>query len=222
MKLHADPACDFDLITEELMSMGLDGDGVCSEMAAGGDARSHLSQVISFDETGLNRENKLPEAQEWAAAHVHARAEKAFARILNQLRVPYFLPLVRKFRFYGARRRESRVPLFSGYVFYDRLAIERHRILETNKVARIIQDPEPRKLQRELSSLCSALAADTELLECRYGQPGSRVIVARGPLSGTEGILIRYQGKDRLILQVQLIGRAVFVDIESGLCEPVL
>ena len=56
---------------------------------------------------------KLPQAREWAAAHVHARAEKALARLLHSWDVPLYLPLLRRCRSYGARKRESFVPLFA-------------------------------------------------------------------------------------------------------------
>ena len=163
----------------------------------------------------------LPEVREWAAAHVHARAEKALARCLHSWAVPFFLPVIRRVRTYGRSKREFYIPLFSGYVFFDLLAVERQKVLETNKVAKILRAPDPEGLRRELTSLYKALAADMTLKECRFGEPGSRVYVARGPLRGLEGILVRYQGKGRLVLQVQMIGRAVYADVDLDMCEPV-
>jgi hypothetical protein len=162
----------------------------------------------------------LPQAGEWCAAHTHARAEKALLLCLREWGVPAFLPCLRRQRIYGARRRVSFVPLFAGYLFYDRLAVERQTVLETNKVAQILVAPDPEQLRSDLTSLCLALAVDIDLKEVRFGEPGTPVLVARGPLKGTEGILIRYQGRDRLVLQVHMLGRAVCAEIDASLCEP--
>jgi len=163
---------------------------------------------------------KLPDAAEWAAAHVHARAEKAMARCFHSWQVPFYLPLIRRARYQRGRKVEAFVPLFAGYIFFDRAAVERQQVLETNKVAKILEAPDPERLRGELSSLAIALGADVALKEYRFGEPGSRVLVVRGPLRGVEGILVRYQGKDRLILQIQMIGRAVLADVEIDMCEP--
>lgn len=163
---------------------------------------------------------RLPVAEEWAVAHVHSRAEKAFVRCLHSWGVPCYLPQIGRCRYYGARRRQSYTPLFPGYVFFDSAATERARVFDTKKVANIIYTPDQERLREELASLCTALAGDVLLRECRFGQEGSQVVVVRGPLRGVEGVLVRYQGKDRLVLQVKLLGRAVLADVDIGMCEP--
>jgi len=123
-------------------------------------------------------------------------------------------------RSYGARRRESLNPLFPGYVFFDCRAVERHQVLATNKVARILPSADPEKLYRELLSIQIALAADATLSEFRFGSPGSPVAIKRGPLAGLEGILVQHKGRARLVLEVHLIGSALLLDVEAEACEP--
>ena len=56
----------------------------------------------------------LPDARVWAVAHTKARSEKIVAEYLRKKGVPHYLPVVLSRRQYGARIRESWLPLFPG------------------------------------------------------------------------------------------------------------
>src|SRR5687767_14382901 len=197
------------------MVSGPDGDGVCPDAPAPPEFAPPglLSPVAGIGDQPDPCGGLIP--GEWAAAHVHSRAEKALARFLALWGVPHFLPLMVRRRSYGARRRESLNPLFPGYVFFDSGSVDRHRILATNKVARILSTPEPEKLYRELHSIQLALEADATLSEFRFGEPGTPVAIKRGPMAGLEGILVEHRGRGRLVLEVQLIGRALLLDVDA-------
>ena len=211
------------------MVPGPDGDGVSPQAASPAAATPELGApaLVSPEEWGAPGEAAggsdpplpLPPG-DWSAAHVHSRAEKATARHLASWGTPHFLPLALRRRSYGARRRESTIPLFPGYVFFDGGAVDRHQLLATNKVARIIPSPDPEKLRRELESIRQAILADATLSEFRFGEPGRPVVIRRGPLSGIEGILVQHKGRGRLVLEVRLIGRALLADVEVEDCEP--
>lgn len=182
--------------------------------AFGRDIREIGESASEFDPPAI-----LPPG-DWSAAHVHSRAEKALARQFSSWGTPHFLPLALRRRAYGARRRESTIPLFPGYVFFDGGSVDRHRVLATNRVARIIPAPDPEKLRRELQSIRQAILADATLSEFRFGEPGRPVVIRRGPMAGTEGILVQHKGRGRLVLEVRLIGRALLADVEVEDCEP--
>lgn len=50
---------------------------------------------------------------------------------------------------------------------------------------------------------------------------GERVRVCHGPLSGLEGILTRQKAAYRVVVTVELLQRAVAVEVERDLIEPV-
>jgi transcription antitermination factor NusG len=211
------------------MVPGPDGDGVSPQTVSSPAAPPEIGgpNLVSPEEWGTPGDEPagsdppppLPPG-EWSAAHVHSRAEKALARLFTTWGTPHFLPLALRQRSYGARRRESTVPLFPGYVFFDGGSVDRHQVLATNKVTRIIPSPEPERLRRELESIRQAILADATLSEFLFGEPGCPVVIRRGPMAGIEGILVQHKGRGRLVLEVRLIGRALLADVEVEDCEP--
>jgi hypothetical protein len=201
--------------------MGPHGDGVSSQSAASGLRSDVLAagalpqKVLDVTEAAQDRD-----ATEWAAVHVHPRAEKVVAHFFASWGVAHYLPLMVRRRKYGARQRTSELPLFPGYVFFDGATVGRHEVLATNRVAKILPAPDPDRLRRELVSLKRALALDATIIPWQWGGPGSIVRIAEGPMRGLEGVLVRFKGRDRLVLQVHLIGRAVLLDVDIRVCAP--
>jgi len=162
----------------------------------------------------------LPAAQAWGVAWTRARCEKYLADFFADRHIPCFLPTVQKRRVYGARVRVSELPLFSGYVFYDHAQIARRDVLASGKVAEILLPDDTLTLARELNALHTALQVDPALRESRYGQVGQPVTVARGPLKGVIGELVRLDGGSRLVIRVSFLGKAAELEIDEAFIEP--
>lgn len=176
--------------------------------------------------TGIGAEraaSALPIALCWAAAHTRARAEKALAAWLGERGVSTFLPLQRRRRVYGSRVRESELPLFPGYLFFDAGGIERERLLSSRKVARVLEAGDPEELRRELENLARA-ASGPEPLERAWAPPlgrGAAVVVRRGPLAGVWGEVVREGGRARLVVRVSLLAAGAELEIDPAFLEPV-
>lgn len=159
----------------------------------------------------------LPAAGHWAALQTRARAEKVVAAWLVKEGATPYLPLARSRRVYGARVRESWVPLFPGYVFYDAAAYDGRRALRSHKVAHVLRPPTPDGLGPDLENVSRALVVQPEL---RLGrpivEPGTWVEVVHGPLAGTRGRLVRREGAAVLVLAIDFIGFAAEVTIDEA------
>jgi hypothetical protein len=164
----------------------------------------------------------LPEARAWAVAWTKPRCEKVLHEYFVARRVPVFLPLVSKRRVYGHHIRYSLIPLFPGYVFFDQEVISRPQVFESRKVAQIITCADPAELRRDLANLAMALRADSSLRETRFGQTGRKVYVARGPMKGLFGELVKYEAQNRLIVRVNYISKAAELTIDEAFVEPIL
>lgn len=158
----------------------------------------------------------LPDVESWAVVHTHSRCEKVLAEFLSSMSVKYYLPMVKKRRVYGRHIRESMIPLFSGYVFYDSDGIGRREILKTNKVAKIIEPADKVKLKKELENIERAISSGVYLEKVNSFSRGDRVIVKSGPLQGVEGVFIRRKNQAKLIISISILGTAVETNIDES------
>ncbi len=156
----------------------------------------------------------------WWVAHTKARNEKAIAKDLARTGVSYFLPLIPKVsKTPKGRTIRSMTPLFAGYVFFCGDEEARMACLRTNRAANIIKCKDQQTLISELSSIQKAIESGADLKPYNYIDVGQKCRVIAGPLVGAEGTVVQTLKETRLILQVEMLGQATSIDIESDLLE---
>jgi transcription antitermination factor NusG len=183
--------------------------------------------------TGLNHEspscvplenlmNVSEPAKRWYAVCVRPRHEKFVARHLECHGLNYFLPVYRSVRCWKDRRKELDMSLFPGYVFVNLNLRDRLGVLVAPGVVRfVLFQGQPAAIpDSEIHALESSLSAGGELQPHPYLREGARVRVKRGPLLGTEGIMIQRKQRYRLVLSIDLIQRSVIAEIDEGDVEP--
>jgi transcriptional antiterminator RfaH len=157
----------------------------------------------------------------WWIAHTKARFEKAFAFDLLRRGTGYFLPLIKRVKMSGGKKRHVMLPLFPSYVFFCGNAEDRYAALATNRLCRVIETIDQEGLLRELSALETALAGKAVLDPYPFAAVGRRCRVRGGPFEGIEGTVIERDGPTRLVLQVKMLGQGASMEIDADLLEPV-
>ena len=114
-------------------------------------------------EAAGDRANRSLEAGalQWFALTVKPRHDKAVARVLETKGFHTFVPLYTKQHRYAARRKDSELPLFPGYVFCRFNVLTRLPILTTPGVTQILSagnTPIPLS-ETEIASLQMAIRA---------------------------------------------------------------
>ncbi|MHB0947082.1 MAG: transcription termination/antitermination protein NusG [Sedimentisphaerales bacterium] len=155
----------------------------------------------------------------WWIAHTKSRNEKALAWQMQKKNISYFLPMTEKVYRKSRRVMRSMLPLFSGYVFFCGDENARLEVLKTNRVAQILHINDQRHIVEELLPIEKALTSGAELAPHNYIKAGQRCKVVAGPLMGIEGFVAEDQSKTRLILQVDILGKATCLDIDAALLE---
>lgn len=158
----------------------------------------------------------------WYAAYTCAKHEKRVAAELGAREVQHFLPLYISVRRWKDRRVTLDLPLFPGYVFVRLALRDRLRVLQIPSVVRLVG----------FGGFPTALP-DTEMEIMRLGllkglraEPhpfltvGRRLRVTGGPFAGLEGILKWKKGSLRVVVSLELIQRAVAVDVDVTDVEP--
>ena len=153
----------------------------------------------------------------WYAACTSARHEKRVAEHLGQRNIECFLPLFEAVHRWNNGRHTVQLPLFPGYLFVRIALRDKMRTLQTPGLAYLVSfNGVPARLpEGEIHRLRGALAAGVTAQPYRYLNVGARVEISRGPLQGMRGILLRHQGRFRVVLSVEMIMRSMIVDVEA-------
>ena len=157
--------------------------------------------------------------ENWFVLRTKSRQEKVLATELQSRGIMSYLPLLTCTKYYAGRKAIVELPVFPGYLFMRGdldLAYEADR---TRRVAQIIRVTDQQKLDRELRNIDLALRGKATLDPYPYLRAGVRVEVREGPFRGLQGIIEDGGRRDRLILQVDILGRAVSLEIEASLLD---
>jgi transcriptional antiterminator RfaH len=155
----------------------------------------------------------------WWVAHTKSRNEKALAQDLIRKEVSYFLPMSWRVRRIRRRTIRSLLPLFSGYLFFCAEESERIELWRTNRVANIIKVKDQQRLLAELLQVEQALRAGAPLAPHKYIKEGQRYQIIAGPLAGLEGVVVRAKNSIRLVLQIDMLGQATSVEVDTDMIE---
>src|SRR5580700_4122116 len=187
----------------------------------------NASRVESFDARVVNAEIHATDEVEasiqprWYAAYTRANHERRVADQLAERGVENFLPQYETLRKWKDRNVRLQMPLFPGYVFVHLALQNRLLVLEVPGVAwlvsfagRPVAVPE-----EEFAKIRGFLNQGLCAKPHPYLKAGRRVRVRSGPLEGMEGIVVRRKNGSRLVISLELIQRAMAVDIEESSLE---
>ena len=113
-------------------------------------------------------------------------------------------------------------PLFPGYCFARFEPTNTLPILKCTGVVSIVSfDGEPAPIpEYEVEGIRRLVASELQFDPCPFIREGTMVEVIHGPLKGVIGRLVRKGAHARLILAVELIGRAVSVTVDAADVRP--
>jgi len=97
----------------------------------------------------------------------------------------------------------------------------RSNIFKTRHVAKIISVPDQDSLFTELVQIEKALLVNAPIEPFPFLKKGNRVRILSGPFKDIEGIVSRRRNKYRVVLNVTFIGRAVSLEIDVDMVEPI-
>jgi len=136
--------------------------------------------------------------------------------------VEAFLPLYETVHRWKNGLARVRLPLFPGYVFVRIALADRLQVLEVPSVVRLVGfcgQPAPLP-EADIEAIRLCLERGPRFEPHPYLQAGQGVRVARGPLEGLEGTVIRRKSHTRLVISLHLIMRSVAVEVEETDLEP--
>jgi len=160
----------------------------------------------------------------WYALHVRPRFEKMVLRNLAARDLEGFLPFYRGLHQWSDRLKEVDVPLFPGYVFCRFNINDRLPVLIIPGVYGVVgmgKFPTPID-EGQMDDIRSAVASGLKCEPWPYSANGQVVRIDRGALRGLRGCVVTFRKKHRLIIAVNLLQRAVAIEIDESWLHPVV
>jgi len=158
---------------------------------------------------------------EWYAIYTRHQHEKTVAQILASKGFEPFLPLYVKSTRWSDRTKLVSLPLFPCYVFIKWAMERRLDLLSTPGIHSLVSYADrPAPIP---SNQIEAIRRAVESGLCFEPHPflkcGDRVRVKEGPLEGVQGILVRKNKLFRIVLSVEMLGKAVAMEIDESAVE---
>jgi transcription antitermination factor NusG len=165
-----------------------------------------------------------PSVPQWNAIYTCARHEKYVAKQLEERSIDHFLPLYRSWHTWKDRRKQVELALFPSYVFVHISVQTRLRVLQLEGVVHLVTfNGQPAALpELEIEALRNGLEQKIYAEPHPYLTVGRKVRVRRGPLLGTEGILIRWKDKLRVVISLEVLMRSVAVEVDAADLDAVI
>lgn len=158
----------------------------------------------------------------WWSLYTRSRREKDLSRHLFQRQIPFYAPVIgKRYRSPNGRLRTSFVPLFPSYVFLFGNQDDRLEALTTNTISKSERIEEVGRFIEELKQIHGLIRAGIPLTPEAKLESGNRVRVKNGPFLGYEGVVIRREGKTRLLLSLQYLQKGVSMELDEGYLDPI-
>jgi transcription antitermination factor NusG len=158
----------------------------------------------------------------WFVAKVRPNCEKKAAASLQARDVRVLIPEYER-QTKRTPTKPAKIPLFPGYVFYQLLNRSLISVLSAPGVIHILTSngvPEPVD-GSEMRSIFQLLASGVPVEPWKSYVRGQRVRIVSGSLEGTEGVVVRDNGKARLVISISILQRSVSAEIERVHLEAV-
>ncbi len=158
----------------------------------------------------------------WYALRVKSHFEFVSSQALRAMGFAEFLPVYRSRRSWSDRVKELDMPLFPGYLFSRFDKSDPYRVLNSPGVVHVVSaGREPISVDaaeiQSIQAICnSGIAAEP----WPFLAVGRRVVVERGPLTGAEGIVIKFKAGYRLVASLSLLQRSISAEIDREWIRP--
>src|SRR5258706_14911496 len=157
----------------------------------------------------------------WYVLYTRHQHEKTVAQILTSKGFEILLPLYSSARQWKDRTKLISLPLFPCYVFLRGGLERRLAVMTTSGVHAIVStagQPAPVP-HSEIEAIRRVLEGGVRVEPHPFLKCGEWVRVKCGPLMGIQGILVRKKNLCRLVLSVEIMGKAASVEVDALLVE---
>lgn len=154
----------------------------------------------------------------WYALHTFPQCERAVEDALRRRGLEHFYPTFRERVSYSDRTKTVERPLFPGYLF---ARVDTRGLAALGRIAmvvRVLGNPDPEPVDaKEVEDVRHLVESGFELEACAVPAigVGEPVIVQQGSFRGVRGTVLRAAGRNKLVVSISMLGRAVAVELAA-------
>jgi transcription antitermination factor NusG len=162
--------------------------------------------------------NEVQKSVQWSALHTHYQHERKVEALLSAKGFETFLPTYESIRRWKDRTKRISEALFPGYLFVAEVSERRLEVIATPGVCAIVSVAgTPATIPgHEIEAIRKCVSDPAKVAPHPYLRGGDSIQVQSGPLAGVAGILVRMKDSFRLVVSVEILGRAAAVEIDAS------
>lgn len=160
----------------------------------------------------------------WYAVYTKSRQEKALMERLTEAGIEAYVPLQKAVRQWSDRKKLVELPLIRSYCFVKIEPRQQYDVLNTPGAVRYVWfSGKPAPIPDRQIDMLRVITGTDVPVDTVTGsfQPGNRVRVIAGPLTGIEGELIRIAGRNRVVIRIEHLDQALALTISPLLIEEI-
>ena len=162
--------------------------------------------------------------KKWFAIYVKSRSEKKVLKLLEDIGVESFLPLITRVKQWSDRKKKVEEPLFRSYLFVNIPLSDYYTVLNVNGVVKFITfEKKPVPVPDNQIIAIKEYLNDTELHSINYEdfKEGELVRVKTGQMKDLVGRFVKINGKHRVIIDIEAVGQSLAVNVARSNVEAV-
>lgn len=170
---------------------------------------------------GTKGEERVLQRWPWCAVYTKHQHEKRACELLAGKGFDVFLPLYRTEHRWKGRTKVVSLPVFPGYLFLRTNLDRKLEILQTPGVFWLLESGGRACVipESEIDAIRKITQSSAKVEPHPYLKCGDYVRVREGSLAGIEGVLTRVRNRYRVVLLVDLLHKAIAVEVDFSVVE---
>lgn len=170
--------------------------------------------------------NGCTEDKKWFAIYVKSRYEKKVFKLLADMNIESFLPLVTRIKQWSDRKKKVEEPLFRSYIFvHISSRYEYENVVHCNGVVKFVSFenkavPVP---DNQIYAIKCYIEDNDILDDINYDnyKEGELVRIKSGQLKDLIGRFVKINGKHRVIINIESVGKCLPITISKSKIEAI-
>ena len=164
--------------------------------------------------------------KKWFAIYVKSRSEKKVYEQLDDIGIESFLPLITRVKQWSDRKKKVEEPLFRSYLFVHISDSDYYNVLNVNGVVKYICFEKKAVAVPENQIIAiKRYISDTDLHDIEFDntefKEGEMVRIKSGQMKDLIGRFVTIKGKHRVIIDIEVVGQSLPVNIARSNVEAV-